>query len=170
MDERDREACDALNDLIRLDHAAIEAYRAALSQADDARLRARLRDFLHEHERHTRRLGEQVRRMGGTPADAAGMMRLFTEGSGLLGAFLEDRGVIEAMAQNEAVSNRAYDAALRKLGTHPAAAVVAGQREDERRHKAWLDQQVEAHADALNPGARDAARQPGAHAPRRDPR
>lgn len=163
MDNNDRErVCDLLNDLIKLDYDAIEAYEAAVKRTDDQTIRNRLMEFLQDHQRHTQNLGEEVRRLGGTPADGAGMMRMLTEGSVLLGAFMEDRGVLKAMSKNEAVTNRAYESALGKLGNHPAGAVVQQNRDDERRHKAWIDQQLEAMGgDAVDPGAINAGRQPG---------
>ena len=164
MDNNDRErVCDLLNDLIKLDYDAIEAYEAAVKRTDDQTIRNRLMEFLQDHQRHTQNLGEEVRRLGGTPADGAGMMRMLTEGSVLLGAFMEDRGVLKAMSKNEAVTNRAYEKALDKLGSHPAAAVVQQNRDDERRHKAWIDQKLEAlGGEPVDPGAIQAGRQTGA--------
>lgn len=172
MDNNDKkQVCELLNDLIKLDYDAIEAYEAAVKRADDDTLRNRLMEFLQDHQRHTQNLGQEVRRLGGSPADSAGMMRLLTEGSVLLGAFMEDRGVLKAMSKNEAVTNRAYERALEKLGNHPAGAVVQQNRDDERRHKAWIDQQLEAMGgDAVDPGAVNAGRQPGSPGNIRDRR
>ena len=164
MEGKDNEKlCDELGDLIKLDYDAIEAYEAAIRHADDETLRTRLTEFMQDHRRHTQNLGEQVRLLGGTPPDGAGMMRMLTEGSVLLGAVMEDRGVLKAMSKNEAVTNRAYEKALDKLGSHPAAAVVQQNRDDERRHKAWIDQKLEAlGGDPVDPGAIQAGRQTGA--------
>lgn len=161
MENNDKkQVCDLLNDLIKLDYDAIDAYEAAVKHSDDEVLRNRLLEFLRDHQRHTQNLGAEVRRLGEEPADGPGMMRMFTEGSVLLGSFMEDRGVLKAMSKNEAVTNRAYESALEKLGNHPAGAVVQQNRDDERRHKAWIDQQLEARGgDAVDPAAVQAGRE-----------
>ena len=146
--------CDALNDLIKLDFDAIEAYEAAIKRTDDETIRNRLMEFLQDHQRHTQNLGQEVRKLGGVPATGPGMMRMLTEGSVVMGALMEDRGVLKAMSKNEAVTNRAYEKALESIGNQPARTVVQQNREDERRHKAWIDHQLEAlGGEPIDPGA-----------------
>ena len=153
MDD-DSKILDSLEDLIKLDFDAIEAYEAAVKRVDDESLRNRLVEFMRDHERHTVNLGDEVRRLGGTPPTGPGMMRMLTEGSVLLGAMLEDRGVLKAMSKNEAVTNRAYEKALQAMGNHSARQVVEQNREDERRHKAWIDHQLEMRGgEPIDPGA-----------------
>ena len=162
MDASDNDkVCDLLNGLIKLDYDAIEGYEAAVQRADDVMLRNQLMRFLQDHQRHTRNLGEEVRRVGGDPVQGAGPMRMLTEGAVMMGGLMHDhdRGVLMAMSTNEAITNRSYENALDDLGNHPAGAIVQQNREDERRHKAWIDQQLEARGPGLGVAPADGARE-----------
>jgi uncharacterized protein (TIGR02284 family) len=155
MNERD--VIETLNDLIKLDYDAIEGYEQAVKRAEDPNLRGTLQQFLEDHQRHTVNLGAEVRKLGGQPPDGPGMMRMLTEGAVMMGAMMHDKGVLQAMSSNEAITNRSYEAALGKLGEHQAALVVRQNREDERRHKQWVDQQLEAMgASGMDRGAAEA--------------
>lgn len=141
MDNDD--VADVLNGLIRLDFDAIEAYEAAIRRADDQAIRSQLAEFLQDHQRHTVNLAEEVRRLGEKPVDGPGLMRMLTEGAVVIGGLGHDRGVLKAMSTNEAVTNRSYEQALEKLADHPVANVVRQNREDERRHKQWIDSRLQ---------------------------
>lgn len=134
--------CDELNDLIRLDYDAIEAYRAAIERLESGQCRRQLGEFLKDHERHTNELGEEVRALGGVPDDGPGGMRMLTEGAVKMGALGNDRGILHAMNTNESVTNGSYESAVDKLKGYPVQEVVARGLEDERRHKAWIEAEL----------------------------
>lgn len=133
---------DELNDLARLDYDAIEAYRAAIERLESGEYRRQLGEFMKDHERHTTVLAEEVRALGGVPDEGAGGLRMLSEGAVRLGALADDKGILHAMNTNEAVINRSYVEALEKLEGHAVQQVVARNREDARRHKAWIEAEL----------------------------
>lgn len=148
--------CGLLNGLIRLDYDAIEAYEAALKRLEGEVLRTRLVGFLEDHRRHTRELSVRVHEMGGLPATRPGLMRVLVEGTVVIGGLGHDKGILRAMSKNEAIVNRTYEAALEKLSADsPVYDLVRRNREDERRHKDWIDSVLT--ADDLEVGARIAS-------------
>jgi rubrerythrin len=133
---------DELNDLARLDYDAIEAYRAAIERLQSGEYRRRLGEFMKDHERHTTELAVEVRALGGIPDDGPGGLRMLSEGAVRMGTLGDDKGILHAMNTNEAVINRTYESALEKLEGYPVQEVVARNREDERRHKAWIEAEL----------------------------
>jgi len=166
MATRNEEVCEKLNDLIQLDFDAIEAYEAAIERLDSSEYRTQLQMFMRDHERHTVNLAEQVRMLGGTPATKADFMRVLTKGKVVIGALGDDKGVLMAMNANEAVTNKTYEHMVKALADHPAVdAVVRGNLADERRHKAWIEETLEAikSGASVHPQARgtDTTARPG---------
>ena len=154
--------CEKLNDLIQLDFDAIEAYQAAIERLDSADYRAHLEAFMRDHERHTVNLAEQVRLLGGTPKTKGDFMAVLTKGKVVIGQIGEDKGILMAMNANETVTNKAYEKVLADIGAHPTAeAVVRGNLADERRHKAWIEEALEAMKDADDLHARNRDQRPG---------
>jgi rubrerythrin len=148
--------CDLLNGLIKLDFDAIAAYEAALRRLDGEGVRRRLAEFTEDHRRHTRELSDQVSQLGGTPANGPGLMRILVEGTVVMGGLGHDKGVLRAMSKNESIINGSYEAALEKLSADsPAYDLVRRNREDERRHKDWIDSVLT--ADDLEVGAQMAS-------------
>lgn len=128
-----------LNRLIALDFDAAEAYEAAAARIDDGPSRKKLGAFREDHLRHTRTLGAEVRRLGGTPAGGPDYKRVMTKGLVLLANLAGDRAVLRAMKTNEDLTNRAYEAAmtLRTL-TPKQRGLLERNLRDERRHRAWI--------------------------------
>ena len=140
-----KDACEKLNDLIQLDHDAIEAYEAAIERLDSPDYRAKMQEFCDDHRRHTSELGAQVRTLGGTPKQKGDFMALLTKGKVVIGNLAEDRGILMAMNANEAVTNKTYEHVLEKLAGHAdIEPLVRRNLEDERRHKAWIELTLEA--------------------------
>lgn len=154
--------CDLLNGLIRLDFDAIEAYEAALSRLDGEIIRTCLVAFLEDHRRHVRELSDQVRQFGGTPATGPGLMGALIEGAVVIGGLAHDKGILRAMSRDEAFINHSYETALEKLSADsPCYDLVRRNREDERRHRDWIDAVI--IADDLEAGARAAAKRGDDH-------
>jgi rubrerythrin len=157
--------CGLLNGLIKLDFDAIEAYEAALKRLEGEIVRMRLVGFMEDHRRHTRDLAAQVRDLGGLPATGPGLMRVLVEGTVVIGGLGHDKGILRAMSKNEAIVNRTYEAALEKLSvSSPVYELVRRNREDERRHKDWIDSVLS--ADDLEIGAQIASQRGDAQRPR----
>src|SRR5690606_21455327 len=60
-----------LNDLLQLDHDAVQAYGIAIDCVEDERLRETLIAFRGDHERHIDELTELIRAHGGIPIEIA---------------------------------------------------------------------------------------------------
>lgn len=133
---------DHLNDLIHLELDAIEAYDAAIGRVAVLDYRRHLLEFKGDHERHVRELSALVTAAGGEPATKADIKRFLTTGKVVIGDLTGDIGVLKAMTSNEKVTNAKYDEALESplFASSPAVrAVLSRNRDDERRHKAWID-------------------------------
>jgi len=131
-----------LNDLIELDHDAIEAYQAAIKRLESTEYRDQLEKFCGDHRRHTQNLPPLVTRLGGTPAKGPDMQRFLTKGavviSGIAGG---DHAVLLAMRANEEITTKRYELALKADGMdEDVRKTVRANYEDEIRHRDWLVQ------------------------------
>jgi uncharacterized protein (TIGR02284 family) len=134
---------DLLNNLIALDFDAIAAYQAAMARLDDAPCQEQFRQFLGDHERHTRDLSALVRELGGSPSTQADAKALLTQGKVVIGNLVGDRGILMAMKTNEDDTNTAYERAAAREDVSPRARAVLQQNlADERRHRAWIEERV----------------------------
>ncbi len=136
---------DMLNNLIQLDYDAIEAYDAAVDRLDSAEYKARLKEFREDHARHTRDVGAVVTELGGKPAKQGGAKSMLTRGKVMMADLLGDTAILQAMKSNEDDTNTAYERAVKAAeGTPAAATVLRAGLEDERRHRAWIEQAIAA--------------------------
>lgn len=147
---------ELLQDLIKLDHAAAEAYEEAIERLDNAEYKARLTAFMRDHSRHIEELSPIVRAMGGEVPKDAGAKDWLTEGKVVLSSLMGERAILKAMRSNEEDTNTAYERAVEKA---PAEArdIVARGLADERRHRDWILAQLGEAPDATRPrpGARE---------------
>lgn len=138
-----------LNDLIALDFDAADAYETAVRRLDrDTLARETLTEFGADHLRHTVDLAACVRELGGTPAEKGDFMSLLTRGKVVLGSLLGDAKILAAMRSNEDTTNQGYDEALELdgLAAYPRVQeVLRRNRDDERRHRAWIVDRIEEH-------------------------
>lgn len=132
--------CEKLNDLIQLDHDAIEAYEAAIERLEAPQFKEQLASFKGDHERHTANLGAKVSELGGSPKQRPDAMKVLTKGKVVIAGLVGDKAILTAMKANEEVTNKTYEHVLKAIDGRPdVEQVVAGNLEDERRHKAWID-------------------------------
>lgn len=90
-----------LNGFLRGERSAVATYKKALGHVKEERIRRELEALEKDHEARVEAIAEQIRRMGGAPA----------EGSGLWGAFaslvqtgadaLGDKAAVQALEQGE---------------------------------------------------------------------
>jgi uncharacterized protein (TIGR02284 family) len=134
-----------LNNLIQLDYDAIDAYDAAIDRVASPEYKARLREFRDDHARHTRDVGAVVTELGGTPARQGGAKSMMTRGKVMLADLMGDSAILQAMKSNEEDTNTAYERAVKAgEGTPAAIAALRAGLEDERRHRAWIEQALSA--------------------------
>ncbi|MFO7551027.1 MAG: DUF2383 domain-containing protein [Haliea sp.] len=134
---------DDLGDLIELDYDAIAAYQAAIERLDTAAYKQQLTEFMGDHKRHVKELGEAVRNEGGTPPTEGDAMKILTKGKVVLADLLGDEAILKAMRANEEVTNKKYEAAVEEGYAEHIQAVLRQGLADERRHKAWLKTTLE---------------------------
>jgi rubrerythrin len=98
-----------LNDLLQLDHDAVQAYGVAISRLEDAELRRTLERFRGDHERHVAELSSAIRSLGGRPIELShiptGLFKLAVQQVGAVGG---DRGVLLAFKSNEGQARDKY--------------------------------------------------------------
>ena len=75
--QQEQQAIDQLNSFLRGEISAVETYRQALEQTKDTRAATILRENEASHASRVQMLRDEIRRLGGEPA----------EGSGVWGAF-----------------------------------------------------------------------------------
>lgn len=134
-----------LNDLIKLDHDAIEAYEAAIERLENPTYKIQLREFCNDHVRHTHNLSERVEQLGGKPAEGPDMMKYLTKGKVVIADMIgNDHAILVAMRANEEVTNKRYEMALVADSMDAQTrALVEANLGDERRHRAWISAQLE---------------------------
>lgn len=142
---RQKGLADALNQLLELDFDAIAAYRTAIERLKDERDGQQLAAFRADHERHTRELTQLLERLGHVPSSGPDLKQILTKGKVVLGSFVGDAALLLAMRTNEDDTNRAYERIVaRQDVSKEMRDILERNLQDERRHRAWIQQRVEA--------------------------
>jgi uncharacterized protein (TIGR02284 family) len=135
---RDPVLIAALNDLLQLDHDALQAYDVAIENLESESSRETLRQFRADHARHVAELTNLVRSNGGSPVHqphlSTGLFKLAVQQIGRAGG---DYGILLAFEANERqVRDKYWRHAERP---HPPEVRDALRRnaEDEERHYSW---------------------------------
>ncbi|MCE3254678.1 MAG: ferritin-like protein [Rickettsiaceae bacterium] len=137
-----------LSDLIKLDYDAAEAYEAAINRLDDSQYKSHLREFRQDHLRHTKNLGDILRNMKKNIPDGPDAKQILTQGKVVMANMFGDVAILRAMKSNEDQTNEAYEKALNHKGvTSEVKKVLEQNLQDERRHREWMIQQIEAAND-----------------------
>ena len=136
----DRSALVAgLNDLLKLDHDAVQAYGVAIGALHNADYRRQLEAFRADHERHISELSQLIRSRNATPIDfphlPSGAFKLALQAIGAAGG---DRTVLLAFKANERQVRDKYRRAARALHPADATTVLSRAAEDETRHYLWV--------------------------------
>ena len=106
---------DQLNSFLRGEISAVETYRKALGALTSSTHTAQLAECKQSHEQRVAILTEQIRRLGGTPADSSGVWGTFAKlvegGATALG----EKSAIAALEEGEDHGNKDYQTDLPKL-------------------------------------------------------
>lgn len=138
MDTKD--IIDKLNGLIQLDFDAIQAYESAIKRIDIEAINNELEQFKRDHERHILDLSEVVRGLGGEPLSPGRDLKgVLLETMTALRSVLGTTQALKAMRTGEQLTNRQYDEAVRLDLPRHVQAIVARNREDERRHLEYIE-------------------------------
>jgi rubrerythrin len=133
-----------LNDLLQLDHDAVQAYTVAIAAVGSPQLRSSLARFREDHERHIEELVALIRARGGLPVALphipTGLFKLAVQKVGTLGS---DREILLAFKANERQVRDKY----RRHADAPHDPDVAGMLRraalDEAEHYAWAESELE---------------------------
>lgn len=128
-----------LNDLLQLDHDALQAYNIAIENLEGENLRSTLLQFREDHERHVTELTRLIREHGGIPLELAhlptGPFKMAVQKIGAMGG---DREILLAFKANERQVLDKYRAA--RAGSHPpdVSSVLELNAADEEKHYDWV--------------------------------
>jgi rubrerythrin len=133
---------ELVEDLVKLDFAAIEAYDAAIERLSTPEYQRQLREFRDDHRDHTEVLGTWLREHGRTPPDSGGAKQLLTKGKVIIAGLAGDKPVLQAMKTNEDDTNIAYERATKHDEADGLRPVFEKNLSDERRHRAWIESAI----------------------------
>ncbi|KIG13905.1 hypothetical protein DB30_07458 [Enhygromyxa salina] len=132
-----------LEELVKLDYAAIEAYDAAVKRLKDAESKRQLSDFRNDHQRHTQNLGKFIKQAGKDVPTGPGLKQILTKGKVVLADISGDTAILKAMKSNEDDTNAAYERALGHEGISAELRDTLRENlEDERRHRSWIERRI----------------------------
>ncbi|HET7462727.1 MAG TPA: ferritin-like domain-containing protein [Longimicrobium sp.] len=150
-----------LNDLLALDHDAVQAYSIAIGRISRPEYREVLAGFRGDHQRHIDQLTQLIRDRGGVPVQLphlpTGVFKLAMQALATLG---DDRAVLMAFKTNEGQVRDRYRRAADQPHEPAAGAVISTAALDEERHYAWAEQvlaRMGVHEGTLLGGAQAAA-------------
>lgn len=129
-----------LNDLLQLDHDAVQAYALAIDHLESPSFRETLIRFRGDHERHITELGRLIRAHGGIPIELAhvptGFFKLGVQRAGAAGG---DREILLAFKANERQVRDKYSRHAERSHEEAEVADALGRAAaDEERHYNWV--------------------------------
>ncbi len=142
--QTDSELAAELNDLLMLDHDAVQAYSLAIRLLENPEYKRQLEVFRVDHERHIDELSQLVRSRGATPLELphvpSGAFKLAVQAVGAAGG---DRAVLLAFKANERQVRDKYRRSARAVHPADVTSVLARGADDETRHYAWALETLE---------------------------
>lgn len=133
-----------LNDLLQLDHDAVQAYGLAIKGVMSPDHKQTLTRFRGDHERHVRNLTELIEAHGGIPIQLShiptGPMKLAVQAVGNAGG---DREALLAFKSNERQVRDKYHRLADESHPPDVAEVLNRNAADEARHYAWVSEALE---------------------------
>ena len=144
IEQSDQALAAELNDLLQLDHDAVQAYGLAIRLIENEEYRRQLEVFRGDHERHIDELSALVRSRSGTPIELphlpSGAFKLAVQAIGGAGG---DRAVLLAFKANERQVRDKYRRSARAVHPADVTSVLARAADDEARHYAWALETLE---------------------------
>lgn len=141
-----------LEQLMAMEYDAEEAYQAAIDHLADRRFRGPLIEFKAHHERRLRDLAPLIWRLGGTPPSGPDVQGRLEEGKVWFAQLGGDESILKSMRKNADHAREAYDRALARA-PEEARDVLRRGRDDESRHRDWIDEQIHKLESAPHRGA-----------------
>jgi rubrerythrin len=140
----DAQVVAMLNDLLQLDHDAVQAYSLAIGSLENSEYAETLKRFRADHERHIQDLTELINAHGGTAIQLAhvptGAFKLALQAVGSMGS---DREVLLAFKANERQVRDKYGRMAEGSNPPDVAEVLHRNAADEQKHYAWASTTLE---------------------------
>ena len=137
---RGAELIAELNDLLALDHDAVQAYSLAIGAISNAEYRDTLAGFRGDHQRHIDQLTQLIRNHGGAPVEMphlpTGAFKLAVQALGTLG---DDRAVLMTFKANEAQVRDKYRRHAARPHDPGVSTILRAAAADEERHYQWVE-------------------------------
>jgi rubrerythrin len=128
-----------LNDLLALDHDAVQAYSLAIGAISNAEYRDTLAGFRGDHQRHVEQLTQLIQTQGGVPVQLphlpTGAFKLAVQALGTLG---DDRAVLLTFKANEAQVRDKYRRRAARPHNTAVSVILRAAAADEERHYEWV--------------------------------
>ena len=129
--------------LIELDYDAAEAYEAAVNRLENNQYKQKLSAFREDHMRHTQELSQVLKKMGKNIPEGPDMKKILTQGKVVVADLFGDNAILKAMKTNEDDTNTAYERAVKhEKVTEDVRKILEKNLEDERRHRAWILEEI----------------------------
>ncbi|MBF0300647.1 MAG: DUF2383 domain-containing protein [Oligoflexia bacterium] len=139
-----KEFSDALKSLIELDYDAIEAYEEAIHRVDGQTYKEVLKEFTQDHKRHVHELSNLLLSKGVEVPKGPSIKQLLTKGKVVIATLISDKLILTAMRSNEDDTNTAYERMNSRTDIWPEAqSLILSGLADERKHKSWINEQLQ---------------------------
>lgn len=115
MGDMQKNNVDQLNSFLRGEISAVETYRQALDSLKTASVSTQLTECKRSHEERVSILTEEIRKLGGTPAQSSGAWGSFAKLVEGGAAALGEKAAIAALEEGEDHGNADYKRDVQKL-------------------------------------------------------
>ena len=134
-----------LNDLLQLDHDAVNAYSIAIDSLRDESWRQSLVRYRADHQRHITDLTTHIRSLGGTPIEMqhlpTGLFKAAVQAAA--GTAGGDRAILLAFKSNEGQVRDKYARAANAPHATETADLLRRNADDEQVHYSWVASTLE---------------------------
>ena len=133
-----------LNDLLQLDHDAVNAYTIAIDSLDNESWKQSLVQYRGDHQRHIEDLTTHIRSLGGVPIELphvpSGVFKSALQKAGAAGG---DKAILLAFKSNEGQVRDKYENAARAGHPTDTADLLRRNANDEHIHYRWVSTALE---------------------------
>lgn len=138
-----KDVISKLSDLVALEFNAIETYEAAIERLENLDLRAKMTEFLGEHERHLMSLCDAIIQEGGSPPEGGDYKQFLTKGPVVIAGIGNDKTILKAMLFNESLTNKLYESANDEIFPGYIQLMLKQALGDVRHHRVWIESAIE---------------------------
>lgn len=138
-----KDVISKLSDLVALEFNAIETYEAAIERLENLDYRAKMTEFLGEHERHLMSLCDAIIQEGGSPPEGGDYKQFLTKGPVVIAGIGSDKTILKAMLFNESLTNKLYESANDEIFPGYIQLMLKQALGDVRHHRVWIESAIE---------------------------